>query len=155
GTALYRAGHYEIAVERLRDARAADPTWETAWPEAAKAMVQHRLGRPALAREALREAADALSRRTRTGQAAAAFPAHGSWWAKLQGRVLYREAGRLIDGHDADDDPAYRCRRGEAFVLLDRPRDAVADFGRAITVDPKFDQALDRRADIYLALGDW
>src|SRR5262249_53103420 len=46
GTALYRAGRFDLAMERLQDAKATDPPWATVWADSVAAMIHHPLGRP-------------------------------------------------------------------------------------------------------------
>jgi tetratricopeptide (TPR) repeat protein len=155
GTALYRAGQYETGLERLREAKAADPAWETTWTDSVAAMIHHRLGRPEEARQALQSAADSLGRRLRlTSDNPGAAP-RAQWWYEAQGQLHYREAARLVAGAEPGEDPRQWSNRGDSLVALERYRDAIASFTRASELDPQFDRALDRRAEAYLRIGDW
>jgi serine/threonine protein kinase/tetratricopeptide (TPR) repeat protein len=155
GTALYRAGQYESALGCLREAKAADPAWETTWTDSVAAMIDHRLGRPEEARAALRSAADSLGRWYRLRSDNPAGPPSAHWWYVVQGHLHYREAKRLIEGAEPAEDPRQWSQRGDSLAALERYREAIASFTRAIELDPKFERALSRRAETYLAIGEW
>ena len=155
GTALYRAGRYETGLERLREAKEADRAWETTWTDSVAAMIHHRLGQPEEARQALRLAADSLGRRLRLRSDNPGTTPRDQWWSEAQGQIYYREAARLIGGADPGEDPRQWSYRGDSFVVLERYREAIASYTRAINLDPRFEHALYRRADTYLRIGDW
>jgi eukaryotic-like serine/threonine-protein kinase len=155
GTALYRAGQYELALDRLRDAKAADPGGDAVWPDAVAAMAHHRLGRAEPARDALRSAAEALARRSEPRPDGPAVTPIVQWWNNATGQLFYREAKKLIDGVEPADGPRPWCRRGDALVALGRHHEAIANFGRAIELDPGSHEALSRRSRAYLHLRDW
>ncbi|HWE38890.1 MAG TPA: tetratricopeptide repeat protein [Isosphaeraceae bacterium] len=155
GTALYRAGQYELALDRLRDAKAADPGGDAVWPDAVAAMAHHHLGRAGPARDALRSAAAAPARRSRPRPGGPAITPNVQWWNDAQGQLLYREAKTLIDGAEPADDPRPWCRRGDALAALGRHTEAIAGFGRAIALDPRSHEALSGRSRAYLSIGDW
>ncbi len=63
GTALYRAGQYDLALARLSEARDSNPQVANVWTNSLLAMTHFRLGQPEPARTALEAAAKGLADR--------------------------------------------------------------------------------------------
>jgi serine/threonine protein kinase/Flp pilus assembly protein TadD len=147
GTAHYRAGEHELAIQRLRDSLAATDWSVRLLSYPVLAMACHRLGRGAEAREALDEAASVLDRWTQhryEGQhdrgvkdqgAEAIWPV--AWWDFLEGQVYYEEAKRLIDGVPPPNDPRLHVLRARAFAALRRPEKAVTEYDAALQLNPR------------------
>ena len=119
------------------------------------AMTHFRLGQPEPARTALQTAAKELEARvtSRASNLTSALPA--AWWLEVQENLFFREATLLIEGHEPRDDPRQWYVRGQALVMLGRPKEAIAAYTRALEIDPKYSAALARRSDLYLRVGDW
>ena len=142
GTALYRAGQYDLALLRLFAARDLKPQVATVWTNAMLAMTHFRLGQPEPARAALKTAAKELEVRvtSRANNFASALPA--AWWLEVQENLFFREATLLIEGHEPRDDPRQWYVRGQALVMLGRHKEAIAAYTRAVLIDPKYSAAL-------------
>jgi Flp pilus assembly protein TadD len=87
GALLYRAGRYEEAVERLKEAITKSPMKKgSAWDWLFLAMAQQKLGQPEEARNCLAKAGEFMK-------------AMGtSWDRRLELQVLHREAEALVNG---------------------------------------------------------
>jgi serine/threonine protein kinase/Flp pilus assembly protein TadD len=155
GTALYRAGQYEKALRPLREAKDADPAGATTWADSVTAMTHHRLGQPEPARKALGSAGDSLARRFRLRSVTPGTAPNAQWWYEAQGELYFREATRLIEGAEPEAYALYWSNRGDSLVALGRYHEAIESFGRAIELSPEPHDALRRRADTYLRVGDW
>jgi len=155
GTALYRARQYELAAERLQEAKPANPLWETSWTDSILAMTHHRLGRSEQARKALQSAADSLGRRLQFRSDNQGASPNAQWWYEAQGDLYFREAKRLIEGAEPKDDPRQWSNRGDALVTLGRHREGIASYRRATELDPAFHLALSRKAEVNYRIGDW
>jgi Flp pilus assembly protein TadD len=153
GTALYRAGQYDKAVERLRESQTADANWGKTLNLSILAMAHHRLDQPELARQSLDAAALALDERVRTVYQKPPGFLPTVWWDIVQADLHYREAKRLIDGKPAPDDPRLWVIRGRALVALGRQEEAAGSFGKAIEL--KFAPAWFSRGYTYQKLGYW
>jgi serine/threonine protein kinase/tetratricopeptide (TPR) repeat protein len=156
GLAHYRAGEYEEAIARVREAQAMDPNWETARTNAILAMAHHLLGGQAdLVRQRLEAATKAHNQRI--DDIFQKPPGNlGVWWANvLYADLIYREAKKLIDGTEPADDPRLAVIRGRALAVLGRDEQAVASFSRAIDLKPALVPAWIHRADAWGRLGDW
>jgi eukaryotic-like serine/threonine-protein kinase len=138
GTAHYRAGQYDEAIERLKEAPVVAPShWaigRIGYP--VLAMAQHRLGHESEARQALDEAARVLDQWTeeRYTGGDAAWPA--VWWDYLECQLNFREAKLLIDGAPPPDDPRLHVLRARALAGLDSVGQAAAEFDIALTLSP-------------------
>jgi tetratricopeptide (TPR) repeat protein len=137
GTAHYRAGQYDKAVQRLEEALAVQPQWAIRWLSyPVLAMAHHRLGHESEARQALNEAAriaDQWTQERYTGQAAN-WPA--PWWDYLECQLLYGEARVLIDRAPPPDDPRLHVLRARSFAGLDWVEKAAAEFDAALRLTP-------------------
>ncbi len=147
GTAHWRAGQYDEAVQRLQEALAAQPQWPIGWLSyPVLAMSHHRLGHETEARQALDEAARILDRWTQeryAGQSGhwvihpggeAAWPV--PWWDYLECQLLYREARLLIDGAPPPDDARLHVLRARALAGLNWVEQAAAEFDAALQLSP-------------------
>jgi eukaryotic-like serine/threonine-protein kinase len=152
GTAQYRAGQYDEAVQRLQSAatQAEWPIGLLGYP--ALAMAHHRLGHETEARHALGEAARILDRWTQERYADqgkysviqpggdAAWPL--AWWDYLECQLRYREAKLLIDGTPPPDDPRLHVLRARGLAGLDRVEQAASEFEAALRLSPQDPQVL-------------
>ena len=120
GTAYYRAGQYENALERLREARLVDSRFETTWINSVIAMVHHRVGQPELARNALKAASDSLGRRWQVRSENPGAGLTAQWWYEAEADLYYREAKTLIQGTEPADDPRWLCYRGDSLAAIGR-----------------------------------
>jgi serine/threonine protein kinase/tetratricopeptide (TPR) repeat protein len=155
GLAHYRAGEYEEAIARLREARAMDPNWEKARTNAILAMAHHGLGEAESARQSLDAATRANDQRI---QSIFQNPPGnlGVWWANvLYADLIYREAKKLIEGSEPTDDARLWVIRGRALRVLGRDQQAVTDLSRAIDLDSTLAPAWINRAHASRRLGDW
>jgi tetratricopeptide (TPR) repeat protein len=150
-TAHYRAGQYERAIDRLREARATRPRYETIWLDSVLAMVHHRLGQPELARKSLDAATEVMDRKARTVSVMASI----AWWYTLLEVLYYREAWQLIKGESYREDAGQWVYRGKSLAALGLHTDALASYDRAIALSPAFASAWEKRADVHALLGDW
>ena len=155
GTALYRAGQYDLALARLSEARDSSPQVASVWTNSLLAMTHFRLGQPEPARAALEAAAKELGGRftARARNLTSALPA--AWWLEVQENLFFREATLLIEGHEPRDDPRQWYVRGQALEMLGHPKEAIAAYTRAVEIDPKYSAAFARRSELYFGLGDW
>jgi serine/threonine protein kinase/Flp pilus assembly protein TadD len=153
GMAHYRAGDYEQAVTRLRQALAADPNWGArAINYPALAMAYHRLGQAAEARQALAAAEKAIDEWTDAMDKGPVGTMPILWFDWLECRLYYREAKRLLTGSLPADDPRLGTMHeralaalsdGDASMFIDRGR-AHAQRGEWHQAAAQFAQALDR-----------
>ncbi len=155
GTAYYRAGQYESALERLREARLVDSRFETTWIDSVIAMVHHRVGQPELARNALKAASESLGRRWQVRSENPGAGLTAQWWYEAEADLYYREAKSLIQGMEPADDPRRLCYRGDSLAALGRNQEALASYTRSIEIAPKFETARYRRAALNARLGNW
>jgi tetratricopeptide (TPR) repeat protein len=140
----YRAGRYEQAAERLRQSIAVARGWPSgALNYPVLAMAEHRLGRPAEARQALADADAAIERWTKAIYEGREHPhwwIHlGAevtwpvlWWDWLECRLFAREAKLLIDGVAPPADPRLHVLRARAFAGLRQQSRAVAEYTLAL-----------------------
>jgi serine/threonine protein kinase/Flp pilus assembly protein TadD len=155
GTALYRAGQYELALQRLSDANENSQNHVGIWANSLLAMSYYRLGQPEPARQALEAATKQFAQRTAKWYANPTSSVAAAWWLDVQEELFYREATLLVDGHEPQDDPRAWFSRGQVLVTLGRPKEAIAAYTRAVELDPKYALAYMRRSELYLRLGDW
>ena len=155
GTALYRAGQYETAMECFQELKSTDSQFEAIWTDSVLAMIRYRLGQPDSAREALRSASELRLRRFKNRSEASNTSWNLQWKNELQSEISFLEAARLIEGCEPKEVPWQWKSRGDAFVSLGRPQDAKTCFGRAIELAPDFHQALFKRAEISFRLREW
>ena len=155
GTALYRAGQYDVALLRLNEARDFNPQLVSVWANSVLAMTHFRFGQPDSARSALQAAAKELGRRSTARARSFMSAVSTAWWLEVQEDLFFREATLLIEGHEPTDDPRRLYACGEALVTLGRPKDAIANFTRAAELDTKYAAALVRRSELYVRVGDW
>ena len=147
GTAQYRAGQDDPAIQRLGEALAASDLRTRLLSYPVLAMAHHRQGRPAEAREALDKAARILDQWTREryqsqGEdwvihlgAEVVWPV--SWWDWMECQIYYREAKVLIDGSPPPDDPRLHVLRARAFAGLGWPEKAVPEYDAALKLSPQ------------------
>lgn len=157
GTAYYRAGQYEAALDRLVDAKvnAGNPQWDSTWADSVMALAHYRLGRPDLARKDLESASAALGRRLQMRSDNLRSALSQNWWYDAHANLFYREAETLVDGTDPSNDARVWINRGDSLAALGRNLDAIKSFDRAITLDGKLVAGYARRSAIYARLGDW
>ncbi len=155
GTALYRAGQYDLALVSLSEARDSTPQVASVWTNSLLAMTYFRLGQPEPARTALDAAAKGLGGRlsSRARNMASALPT--AWWLEVQENLFFREATLLIDGNEPRDDPRQWYVRGQALEMLGHSKEAIAAYSRTVQIDPKHSAAFARRSELYFGLGDW
>ena len=154
-TALYRAGQYESALQRLEQVRGRVRDGNVAWLDSVLAMCHHRLGHAEVARKLLESAADTVPIRLRLRSENPSVALGTPWWFDGEGQVLYEEAYRLIQGREPKDDPLVWVRRGNSFVALGRLPDAIKSFVRAVELAPNDPLAFEHRAEIYKRIGNW
>jgi serine/threonine protein kinase/Flp pilus assembly protein TadD len=146
GATHYRAGQYEQATRRLREALTATDWKNRLLSYPVLAMAYHRQGRAAEAREALGEAARVLDQwtgeRYQSGEdwvidqgAAAVWPV--IWWDWLECELLYCEASVLIAGSPPPDDARLHALRARAFAGLRWPERAAAEYDAALKLSPQ------------------
>jgi eukaryotic-like serine/threonine-protein kinase len=155
GAALYRAGQYDLALQRLNDANKNSQHHVGIWTNSLLAMTYFRLGQPEPARIALQAATKQLARRTARWADNPTSSVAAAWWLDVQEELFFREATLLVDRREPQDDPHAWFARGQVLVTLGRPKDAIASFTRAVELDPKYAAAYLRRSELYLRLGDW
>jgi len=125
GLALYRAGQYKQAIERLEESLTMDPTWVArAINYAPLAMAHFRLGNPDQARTSLASAEKAIDDWTdfilrEPVDSTLPIP----WFDWVECRLYYREAKLLITGSPPPDDPRLGMIRQRALAAL-APQDA-------------------------------
>jgi serine/threonine protein kinase/Flp pilus assembly protein TadD len=147
GTAHYRAGQYDKAVQRLQEALAAQPQWPIgllSYP--VLAMAHHRLGHKTEARQALEEASRIFDRWTQeryAGQGEYSVIRPGgdamwpvAWWDYLECQLRSSEAKLLIDGAPPPDDPRLHVLRARALAGLDWVEQAASEFDAALRLSP-------------------
>ena len=120
GLALYRAGEYRRAAERLETALA-DPAWKgrvIVYP--GLALAYHRLGEAERARLALAEAEKIFEV---AGEALSYLPLGmlpaPSWFDMVEFLQFYGEARRLLTGSPPPESPRLRAHRERALAALD------------------------------------
>ena len=155
GTALYRAGQFETAMECLQELKLADPQFEPIWTDSVLAMIRYRLGQTESARERLQSATELRRRRFKQRSDASSAALNLQWRNELQSEIYLLEATLLIEGREPKEVPWQWKNRGDSLAALGRLQDAAASFGRAIELAPDFYRAIVQRAAIYLKLHDW
>ncbi len=155
GTAEYRAGQYEFALEHLAEARALNRYLETTWMDSVAAMAQFKLGQTEAARKSLKAAADSLALRFQTRLSILTTYNTALWPYEAQSELHYREASRLINGKQAPDDDGLWTVQAETLAAIGRSKEALARFDRATELNPKGTSSRTRRANYYARLGDW
>ena len=155
GTAYYRAGQYDNALERLSEARSVPSRFDTTWIDSVIAMVHHRIGQPELARNALKAASKSLGRRFQANSENPGADLTEQWWYEAEADLYYHEAKRLIQGTEPEDDPRRLCYRGDSLAALGRNQEALLSYSRSIEIAPKFETAWYRRAALNAKLGNW
>jgi tetratricopeptide (TPR) repeat protein len=119
GLAQYRAGQYEQAVERFREALTVDPNWRArAINYPGLAMAYHHLGRVDEARGALAAAEKAIDGLTEVMARGPVGTMPIPWFDWLECRYLYREAKLLLTGSPPPDDPRLRLIQERALSAL-------------------------------------
>jgi hypothetical protein len=118
GLAQYRAGHFDEAIDRLRESIADEwPGRPISYP--ALAMAYHRAGRGNEARDALGSAEQAIEHWTeRIVQSPVGAMSPIPWFDWLECLVVYREAKILITGYAATDDPRLRAAEERALAVI-------------------------------------
>jgi eukaryotic-like serine/threonine-protein kinase len=119
GIAHYRAGHYELAVQRLTESLKFVPNWKASpinYPVLAMAL--HRGKHDAEAREALASAAKAIDAWTEEMYRGPVGTMPIPWFDWLECRIYYREATILITGSPPPDDPRLHVIQERALAIL-------------------------------------
>jgi WD40 repeat protein/tRNA A-37 threonylcarbamoyl transferase component Bud32/tetratricopeptide (TPR) repeat protein len=96
GAALYRAGRYEAAVKRLREAIQIHGKGGTAGDWVFLAMAHHRLGHGEMARKWLDRAVGEIDRLTAPLPRSALTATRRSWADRIELQILRRQAEKLI-----------------------------------------------------------
>jgi len=154
-TALYRAGQYDLALELLKETKAANSPAESTWADSIEAMSHHRRGEPALARAALQSAARSVGQQTRSRLDRPGATPSAPWWLEVQGDLFFREAAILIEGTAPREDPQEWTARGLVLERFGRIDDAIASYSRAIELAPDNVMAWVQRGILYYRKGDW
>jgi hypothetical protein len=118
GLAHYRAGQFDDAVARLRQAMD-DRGWRErsiAYP--ALAMAYHRAGRADAAKEALASAEAAIDQWTQEMLNAPVGRMPLLWFDWIECRLLYREATIRLTGFTPADDPRLRTLQQRAQAAI-------------------------------------
>jgi serine/threonine protein kinase len=118
GVAHYRAGHYEQAVQRLRESLKV-PNWNASpinYPVLAMAL--HRWEHDDEAREALASAAKVIDAWTEEIYRGPVGTMPVPWIDWLECRIYYREATVLLTGSPPPDDPRLRAIEERALAIL-------------------------------------
>jgi tetratricopeptide (TPR) repeat protein len=145
GTAHYRAGDFQRAVEACRESLAVNSEWEARplnFP--ILAMAHHRLGNAQEARTAMSQANMAFEQWIRrilettgnwsiTKGATEESPIDPIDW--LAFLIHFREA-QSVFGIDPADEPRLAVRRARALAALQRTAEAVTEYERAVTLAP-------------------
>jgi hypothetical protein len=119
GLAHFRAGHFDQAVERLRQSLTDDPGWPGRLiPYPALAMAYHRAGQADAARDALAAAETAIGQWTEAMLEDPTGTTPIPWFDWLECLVLYREARMLLTGFTPPDDPRLRTIEERALAAL-------------------------------------
>ncbi len=170
GLAHYRAGQYELAIERLHQAQLAQPQWPIRLLcHPVLAMAYHRLGKMAEARQELDLARDNVNRWNQER-----YDGHGEewihhqgaiadwpvpWWDYLEGHLTYREAKLLIDGSPPPDDARLHVLRARALAGLRRPSKAADEYAAALQLSPNDPQiqfeAIRNQGNCFVDLRQW
>ena len=131
-TALYRAGQYDLALELLKETKAANSPAELTWADSIEAMSHHRRGEPVLARAALQSAARSVGQQTSIAVGSSGATPSATWWIEVQGDLFFREATILIEGKAPQEDPQEWTGRGLVLEQFGRIDDAITSYSRAI-----------------------
>jgi serine/threonine protein kinase/predicted Zn-dependent protease len=171
GIAQYRAGQYEEAARRLREAvDAKTPDLHAClMPYPVLAMAHHQLGQSAQAKQALESAQRVLDQWTRERYereevlwvnhrgATAFWPV--VWWDWLEFQHYYHEARLLIDGSSPPDDPRLHVLRARSFAGLRWPARAQVEYAEVVKIWPNDRQvrfeAHVNRAQSLVHLREW
>jgi eukaryotic-like serine/threonine-protein kinase len=153
--ALYRAGQYDKAMERVQESLALDAGGQTIWNQAVLAMAYQRANVPDRARRCLAAATVAREERLRALLESTPGSLHALWWNLLESEVHYHEAKELIDGSGPPDDPRPWVIRARALEALGRLQEAVTGYSKAIEVQADFAAAWTRRGVVHAQLGQW
>jgi tetratricopeptide (TPR) repeat protein len=158
GAAHYRAGRFEPAIQRLREATRDDAGWtdSEAWP--LLAMAYHRLGQEGAARHWLgrtRRGLDDVATFVRQQLFSAHVRGPSNRFNWLAVYVLYREAAALIDGSPGSEHALrwlVHCRGHATLGQLDL---AEATFAKALQANPEDGQLLLGRGLYHAQFGRW
>ncbi len=148
-TALYRENQYDVALERLNEARTVDPQLLAVRTNSLRAMIHHRLGQPEPARQALRAAEDAFSHRYESNKDGTGTSTTLLWWLEVEEDLFFREANLLVAEGEPKEDPRYWRARAESFLTLGRRNEAIASYSKAVQLRPDDLAALARRSELY------
>jgi serine/threonine protein kinase/tetratricopeptide (TPR) repeat protein len=154
-TALYRAGEYDLALELLKETKAANSPAELIWADSIEAMSHHRRGEPGLARAALQSAARSVAQQIRSRRDRPGTTPSAAWWLEVEGDLFFREAAILIDGIAPQEDPQEWTARGLVLEQFGRIGDAITSYSRAIELSPANATAWTQRGLLYYRTGDW
>jgi serine/threonine protein kinase/Tfp pilus assembly protein PilF len=143
GLAHYRAGHYEQAVTRLRQALSGDANWiARAINYPPLAMAYHRLGEAGEARQALAAAEQAINGWTDAMDKGPVGTMPIPWFDWLECWLFYREAKQLLTGSLPTDDPRLRAVHQRALAAVSTgDASAFTNRGRAHAQRGEWDQA--------------
>jgi serine/threonine protein kinase/Flp pilus assembly protein TadD len=136
--AHYRAGEYDQALQRFREALAVDPNWPPhCTTHLFLAMTHHRLGQGEEARQELGKANELLVRLHKGASVEPAdLPPLGYAVEWIEHLVIYREAKTLVDGSPPPDDPQDDIVRARAWAVLHKSEQSDAAYAKATAARP-------------------
>jgi tetratricopeptide (TPR) repeat protein len=149
GAALYRAGRFKEAVQKLEAATTAEVDKATPYDWLFLAMANQRLNRPAGARKWLNKAVQLFV--SATPQKAARIP----WDQRVQWELLRREAEAVLKLEPGDLRNQEKVGKSfsEGWAALEQGNHdkAIASFSEVITLDPTYEKAYTFRGAAYNA----
>jgi WD40 repeat protein/Tfp pilus assembly protein PilF len=155
GAALYRAGLFQEAVQRLEESMKLHVAGGRFSDWVLLAMAHHRLGHAALARQWLDRSVQWLDQSTPDKPRDASLGAPVPWNMWLQAQCLRHEAEALIRGSPRTADAKTWLAFARAHACLRQWDRAVADYGRALALQPGDGQLFAERGRCYVQQGRW
>jgi WD40 repeat protein/serine/threonine protein kinase/regulator of sirC expression with transglutaminase-like and TPR domain len=155
GLAHYRAGQFDLAIQRLQESRRLDPSWGSdVLNRLVLAMAQNRAGRTELAGAWWTNTVTWLDVAAKGKPLESKHPLL-SWRDWLLFRTLFDEAVRLFDRPPYTTDPRWALTRGRTHALLGRWDRAAADLEQAVRQRPKSVAAYETLGRAYVHLASW